>query len=399
MPVKIPAPTLIIQNAFPGIPKPEADEMVAIGEVHTYPVGSVLCRENADEETFYVILDGGVDVTKVINEDEERLLKQLYPGDFFGEMGLIHNAPRAATVTTSSPTKVLEIHKSSFTRLLEKSTTVSYAMVCEVSRRLRENDELAIEDLQLKARELAVAYQRMAQEEFARREFLTAIAHELRTPLTASSGFLAIAQQAGIDSATLDMALGTVASNVQRIISLVNDILFLQEVELVMPEMHVTDMGEIVSSAVEIVRKRAGQSKHRLLVNIDGDLPPVWGHERSLKRAVAQLLDNAIKFSPGGGDVHILVSSADGKVSVRIRDHGVGIGKNVLPKIFDRFYHLDKVGDDLFGGLGLGLAITQQVIEQHNGHIAVESKEGQGSTFTIFLDIADTSGGKDEYNL
>lgn len=378
----------ILRKAFPGIPPVEADKMVSIAETQSYEPGVVLCVEGAFEDVFYIILEGRVRVTKVINDDEDRLLKILVPGDFFGEMGLIHNAPRAATVTTIDPTTVLSIYKKEFESMLQISSSVSLAMVKEVSRRLRENDEMAIEDLRLKAGELAAAYHRLAQEDFARREFLTTIAHELRTPLTAASGYLHMVRYNGVEDSTRQEALGTVARNLQHIISLVNDILFLQEVELVMPEMHAQDVGEIISAALERLEPEASKRKIRLDVDIAPGLPQVNGHFNSLEKAVTKVLDNAIKFSPEGEVVQVAVAGNDQEVRIQVADHGVGIPEHVLPNIFERFYRMEEIDDELFGGLGLGLAITKQVIEQHGGCIEVESKVGEGSTFTIILDAA-----------
>ncbi len=259
------------------------------------------------------------------------------------------------------------------------------AMVREVSRRLRENDEMTIEDLRLKAGELALAYQRLAQEEFARREFLTSVAHELRTPLTAASGFLEMVRKKMLDGEALDMAVDTVSRNVQQIVSLVNDILFLQEVELVLPELHPTDMGMVATAAMGMIQEKADQLRVRLLLNIEPGLPLVCGHVKSLERAVAMVLDNAVKFSLEGGDVHISVDDVGDYICVTIKDEGVGIPEAALPQIFDRFFHVEPIGDELFGGLGLGLAITRQVIEQHGGKIEVESHKGDGSTFRLFL--------------
>jgi len=379
----------IIRKAFPGIPQREAEELVSIGSVESYPAGKVLCRENAIEDTFFILLEGQVEVSKTINENEERLLKKLHQGDFFGEMGLIHNAPRAATVVTTDQVKVLEINKSSFDKLLERSSSMSLAMVHEVSRRLRENDEMAIEDLRLKAGELATAYQRLAKEELARREFLTTIAHELRTPLTAARGFLEMARFHDLDGDTLTDVLNTVGRNVEQIVTLVNDILFLQEVEIVMPEMHPTEIGKLVEYAVDKMEDQAAEVGVEFVIDIGGDVPMVSGHVRSIQRALVQLLDNAIKFSPGGGEVSIKVTPDDDGAKIVIEDHGIGIAEDDLPHIFDRFFHMDKIGSDVFGGLGLGLSITKQVIEQHNGKIEVESKQGEGSTFTIFLKEAE----------
>jgi signal transduction histidine kinase len=97
------------------------------------------------------------------------------------------------------------------------------------------------------------------------------------------------------------------------------------------------------------------------------------------------LVDNAIKFSPHGGDVRINLSKNDAWVLVSVEDHGIGIPKENLPRVFDRFYHLERSGDDLFSGIGLGLAITRQVIEQHQGSLNVVSTPGKGSTFTMTL--------------
>src|SRR5690606_8626603 len=99
----------ILRRAFPGITHQEAVEMGAAGTVCVYPTGAVLCHEDTIESTFYVLLDGTVQVTKKIDEKDARLLKTLYPGDFFGEMALIHNSPRAASVTATTEIRVLEV--------------------------------------------------------------------------------------------------------------------------------------------------------------------------------------------------------------------------------------------------------------------------------------------------
>lgn len=378
-------PKEIIQKAFPGMPPKEAQEMVAIGKVESYPPEVVLCQEGAIEEIFYILLDGEVRVTKAIVRDQNRLLNHLGPGDFFGEMGLIHDAPRAASVVTTLSTTVLTIHKTDFDLLLQQSSSVSMAMVREVSRRLRENDEMTIEDLRSKAGELATAYHRLAQEEYARREFLTAIAHELRTPLTSAGGFLEMARKKMLEGETYDLAIEAISRNVQQIVSLVNDILFLQEVELVFPELHPINVDEVVRSAIEIVQEKADQNQLQFLLVIKPGLPKVCGHYNSLERALTMVLDNAVKFSPKGGKVYLSVEPVDDYLCIIIRDEGMGISEEALPKIFDRFYREEPTGNELYGGVGLGLAITRQVIEQLGGKIEVESQVGEGSTFKLYL--------------
>lgn len=380
------APSRIISRAFPGITPDEVQELISHSQVHSYPLGAVLCHEDKIEKIFYMILEGEVEVTKSINQSEARLLQTLAPGDFFGEMALIHNAPRAATVTAKTDLVVLELDKESFDKVLKRSSSVALAMVHEISNRLRENDEMAIEDIRLRARELAQAYQKLAEQDVARREFLTNVAHELRTPLMAASGYLQILQQGGmLNQEQLAHALDTVSRNVQQIVTLVNDILFLQEMDLVLPDFQAVDMGEVASTVLEHYKSQAAERGIHLSLTEDRDLPPVSGDVKSLERALTALVDNAIKFSPKGGDVEIRLKKGDQQIFVTVEDHGIGISPNTRPRIFDRFYHMEKEADDLFGGIGLGLAITRQVIKQHKGTLDVESEHGQGSTFTMRL--------------
>jgi len=379
------APSRVIPRAFPGIRPDEIEELIANSQVRSYPPGAVLCRENETEDRFYMILEGEVEVTKNINNTESRLLKTLAPGDFFGEMALIHNAPRAATVTAKTELTTLELDKSAFDRVLQKSTSIAMAMVSEISNRLRQNDQLAVDDLRMRASELAEAYQKLAEQELARREFLTNIAHELRNPLMVASGNLQILQRGILKGEQLAAGIDTVARNVQQIVTLVNDILFLQEMDLVLPDFQAVNMNDVAYAVLGKYAASAHDHDVNLRLTPNPNLPPVSGDAKSLERALIALVDNAIKFSPRGGEVKISLTTSGEKVLVAVEDHGIGIKKENLPRIFDRFYHLERSGDDLFGGIGLGLAITRQVIEQHQGSLDVVSTPGKGSTFTLTL--------------
>ncbi|MGE5775929.1 MAG: ATP-binding protein [Chloroflexota bacterium] len=379
------APSKIIPRAFPGIKPDEIEELIANSRVLSYESGAILCHENEVEDRFYMILEGEVEVTKNINNSESRLLKTLAAGDFFGEMALIHNAPRAATVVAKTALTTLELDKASFDHVLHKSTSVALAMVSEISDRLRQNDQMAVDDLRMRASELAEAYQQLAEHEFARREFLTNVAHELRTPLMVASGYLQMLQKGLMQGEQLQAGVETITRNVQQIVSLVNDILFLQEMDLVLPEFQAVDMNEVARVVVEKYDPIAKEHGVKLRLVPNPNVHSVSGDSKSLERALIALVDNAIKFSPQGGSVLISLRDKGDSVLVAVEDEGIGIAKENLPRIFDRFYHLEKSGDTLFGGIGLGLAITRQVIEQHQGSLEVVSTPGKGSTFTLVL--------------
>ncbi|HMZ07983.1 MAG TPA: ATP-binding protein [Anaerolineales bacterium] len=378
-------PAKIIPRAFPGIRPDEIQGIIINSQIRSYPADTVLCREDVYEYTFYMILEGSFEVTKLINNVEKRLLKTLNAGDFFGEMALIHNAPRAATVKSLTPVVVLELSKEGFDKVLKQSPSVSMAMVGEISNRLRQNDQLAIEDLRLRARELADAYQKMAEQDMARREFLTNIAHELRTPLTVASGFLHTLKRGTISGEQLQAAIETISRNVDQIVNLTNDLLFLQEQELVLPDFQPVNLVAIANNIVKKYEEKA--KARRVTIKVKGNtfVSPVQGDESSLERALTGLVDNAVKFSPPNGQVEIRFADRGNQVSVSVEDHGIGIDPNIRPRIFDRFFHIEKQGDNLYSGLGIGLSITRQVIQQHRGTLEVDSTPGQGSTFTISL--------------
>lgn len=378
-------PAKIIPRAFPGIKPDEVQEIIINSQIKTYPAETVLCSEDAVEHTFYMILEGDFEVTKIINNSEKRLLKTLSAGDFFGEMALIHNAPRAATVKSLTNAVVLELSKEGFDRVLKRSPSVAMAMVGEISNRLRQNDQLAIEDLRLRAAELADAYQKLAEQDMARREFLSNIAHELRTPLMIASGYLHALKKGMLSGEQLNASIETISRNVDQIVNLTNDILFLQEMDLVLPDFQQVNMVSVVENVVKKYKDKAKERGVSLAVKGSSCIPAIHGDEPSLERAVTALVDNAIKFSPPNGEVEIRFAEQGNHVVVSISDHGIGIDPQIRPRIFDRFFHLEKSGDELYGGLGIGLSITRQVIQQHRGTLDVQSEPGKGSTFTISL--------------
>lgn len=380
------APAKIIPRAFPGIRAEEVQEIIINSRIKTYPPGTVVCRESQIEYVFYMILEGDFEVTKLINDAEVRLLTTLTAGDYFGEMALIHNAPRAATVKTKTNVVVLELDKEGFNRVLKKSPSVAMAMVAEISDRLRKNDTMATEDLRLRASELADAYLRLAEQDLARREFLSTVAHELRTPLMVAGGYLQTLQKGMVSGAELNSTIDTVARNVEQITTLVNDILFLQEIDLVLPEFQPVNMVKIAEDVISKYEAKALARQVTLKLKGDRGVPEVQGDPRSLERALIALVDNAIKFNAPNKPVEIRLTSQGDHVLVSVEDQGIGILPDIRQRIFDRFFHLEiSNSDELYGGLGIGLSITKQVIQQHKGMLNVESEPGKGSIFTMSL--------------
>ena len=380
-------PNMVLRKTFPGMLPEEAENLIKQSKVRSYQAFTILCHEGALETTFYIILEGEVSVNKTINEREVRRLNVLGPGDFFGEMAIIHNAPRSASVLAISPITVMEISKEAFSTLLEHSNSVALAMVRIVSRRLRDNDAMAIEDLRTRSRELADAYQQLAEEEYARRQFLNSVSHELRTPLISLNGFLQDIRMGLVEGDELKANLDTVTRSLHEIASLLNDILFLQEHELILPEFQQTDVGGIVQSVVKKQLSQGDSNRVNINMTIAPNLPSILADQVRLERAFHSVLDNAVKYCPNGGEVNVDVYFNARNILIQISDNGLGIPAEALPHIFDRFFHLDEVNGHFFRGAGLGLSIARQIIEYHQGNITATSELGKGSIFTIQLPL------------
>ncbi|MBI3761314.1 MAG: cyclic nucleotide-binding domain-containing protein [Chloroflexi bacterium] len=375
----------LLRRVFPELDAADLLELASVSAMRSYPPDHVLCHEGEIEDTFYVISAGQVEVSKSLDDQSRRVLKQMGAGEFFGEMALIHNVPRGATVKSLKPVTVLEIDKSAFDVVLRRSPVMDFLVVRELSARLSANDQLAIQDLRQKNVELAEAYRQLAEQERLRSEFLTTVSHELRTPLTSANGFMQFIRSGALQGDALNAALETVAKNIATVVRLVNDILFLQEMDLIAPAFKPVDVGAVAAAAVEELRARATENKVGLRLTIAPALPSVQGDAEGLARVFRALLDNAIKFSPDGGDVGVTVSRGGGRVVVEIADGGVGIPEEHRPHIFDRFYRVETMGGRLFGGAGLGLSVAKHVVEQHNGTIEFRSEVGKGSTFVVKL--------------
>jgi signal transduction histidine kinase len=173
--------------------------------------------------------------------------------------------------------------------------------------------------------------------------------------------------------------------NVDQITTLANDILFLQEMELVLPEFQAVNIVEVVDGVLHKYQSKAHARQMTLKIKGNRNVSKVQGDMTSLQRAVIALVDNAIKFSAPKSEVEVTFSEQGDYVRVAVEDHGIGIDPQIRPRIFDRFFHLEKSGDELYGGLGIGLSITRQVIQQHKGALDVESEPGKGSKFTMSL--------------
>ena len=230
-----------------------------------------------------------------------------------------------------------------------------------------------------------------------RAEFIDNLSHELRTPLTTVS-LLAetLMREAESVGTTLPSKMRDRIAKIEvetgHLVQMVSEIMDLSRIESggTLGIVDDVDLGQLARSSTDRLRLFAERQGVNMQVHVPPGLPLIRGDEARLGQVFVNLLHNAVKFSPNGGDVTVAIEASEREVIASIRDHGVGIPAVAQPRIFERFYKVDRArvrGEA--GGTGLGLAIARHVVEQHGGRIWVESTEGVGSTFSFALPLTD----------
>jgi signal transduction histidine kinase len=240
--------------------------------------------------------------------------------------------------------------------------------------------------------QLAVAFNTMSGEleslERLRRDLVANVSHELKTPISALRAHLENLLD-GVerpDPQTLQMML----VQTERLTRLVEQLLELSRLEagdvpMVRERLPLRPLVDRVLSELEVVRTRRAVELHE---RVPDDLPPVYADAERVHQVLFNLLDNAVRFTPSGGRVTITASRRNGAVDIAVTDTGPGIAPEHLPRLFERFYRVDRARSRDEGGTGIGLAIARSVVEAHGGRIWAESEPGKGSTFTFQLPVA-----------
>ncbi len=219
-------------------------------------------------------------------------------------------------------------------------------------------------------------------------DFVANVSHELRTPLTSIKGFVETLLDGALqEPETARHFLEIINDEADRLNRLIGDLLSLSRIEAKQGEIHKTpvDLEKLIYNVVSVLSPQANEKNLALNVHIKKPLPTIKVDSDMIGQLMINLVDNAIKYTPEGGTVDIMAVSERDGVKVAVKDTGIGISRESIPRLFERFYRVDKARSREMGGTGLGLAIVKHILEVHGGTIDVESRVGAGSTFTFFL--------------
>jgi two-component system phosphate regulon sensor histidine kinase PhoR len=228
--------------------------------------------------------------------------------------------------------------------------------------------------------------------ERVRRDFVANVSHELRTPLTAIQGFSETLLAGAInDPENRVKFLEIILEHSRRLARLTEDLLMLSKMDADRLELEIRrlSVSQFVEGCIETTQRPAAEKDLHVSVNLQQPLPDIAADRRRLAEVLQNLLDNALQYTPSGGQIMVSASANGAEVTFTVSDTGIGIPRADQSRIFERFYRVDVARSREVGGTGLGLSISKHLVEVHGGRIWVESEVGQGSQFHFTVPIFD----------
>jgi len=256
-----------------------------------------------------------------------------------------------------------------------------------LAARTRERERLATE--------LGARAEALADSDLRKDEFLAMLAHELRNPLGAIANAAYILAQTDVGTPATGRAVAVIQRQIQHLVRLVDDLLDVSRITRGKVELRwePVDLGDAVRHALETTRPLLEAKNHTLHVHLTGDPLPLHADTTRLEQVVGNLVRNAAKYTEPGGDIEVSVLHQNGEAVLRVKDNGIGIAPDLLPRIFDLFTQGEQALDRAGAGLGIGLTLVRSLVEMHGGHVvATSAGPGTGTTMEVRLPLLDGQG-------
>jgi signal transduction histidine kinase len=365
-------------------------------ELHFEP-GEIVFHENDQGDSMYLIWSGKVAVIKG-DLDSPIILSYRGPGDIFGEMAILENRPRSATIVALEHLRLLEINRQRFEQLLNETPSVSRRIMENLSAQLRKvSEERSTGELSEKRLTRQVSYlqsekQRLEDLQRLRQETTELIIHDLRNPLSSIAVSLKLLSLM-LPEEVLKANQGILSigqASCERMQRLVDSLLEVSRLETGEESFHIqaVQLPQVIDETIRRVSilARPGTTLH---ATVEPDLPLVLADPEKIERVIMNLLDNALKYTPEGGQITVSAErQTEGLVQVSVTDEGPGIPPEERERIFERFAQVAN-GQTRRRGFGLGLTYCRLAIEHHGGKIWVEpGAGGRGSRFIFTLRAA-----------
>jgi signal transduction histidine kinase len=351
-----------------------------------FPARSVIFKEGDRADRFYIIMSGEVEVWKDFDSPDSDILAVHGEGKLFGEMALVDDLPRSATVVSRTDTRMLFINEDEFQRILEENAAVALAIVKSLSAMVRKSNESFLEDLRERNLRLQRAFDQLkeAQNELLKNERLSAlgkfssmILHDIRNPISVIRAFADLLRMSAEGDEKAKSYVDNIRHETQRLNQLANELLDYSRGEVRL-DIEAVSVPDFLHEVREFAERRLSLRNIEVACRVAYEGQVMMDRQR-IFRVMSNLVENSRKALAGEGRCEISVEKDDNFLSFCVEDTGEGIDKESLKRIFEPFFSSSK------GGTGLGLAIVKSTVEAHGGDINISStpKKGTRVTFTI----------------
>ena len=360
--------TLEASKLFCQLSPPELSALRRVAREQRFSAGQEIFKEGDSGDGVYVVQEGLVEISGVVNRKARLVFSQVGPGEIFGEMAVIENKPRSAGAVAKADATVSFIPRADMLALVERSPALALALLQEISHRLREFNRQYIRHV-LQAERLAIVGR-----------FARSIVHDLKNPLNVIG---LTAEIASLDRATPEMrqqAAGRIRKQIERISDLVGEILDFTQGPQPSLVLAPADYSVFVNQLLEELEAEARLKS----VTLELEKPPpaveVLIHPKRLRRVFYNLVLNGTDAMPEGGKIILRFQATEKEVVTEVEDGGRGIAPEIAGQLFELFATHGKTH-----GTGLGLSICKRIIEDHQGWISARNKPGRGAVFSFGL--------------
>lgn len=365
-----------------------------------------IIRKDEIGDAMFIILNGTVKV-----HDDDYIVATLHRGSYFGEMSLLHTAPRSMSITAMEDVDLIRIDQDTFYSILKDQPTLIQKIISNLVIRLRTQNNVLIEEFKSREDELKKQVEeqtrlykeqkeRAEQSEKFKQQFLANMSHEIRTPMNAVMGMtnLLLDQSPRHDQTHY---LNGIRKSSDILLHIINDILDLSKIEAGKMELEEIDfsLSDVIDQIQQTLQYKAEEKGLELRTEIDHSIPDILaGDPVRINQILMNLTGNAIKFTENGSvliGIQLIEKDADiNKLCCFVRDTGIGIPADKLDAVFEGFSQANTSDTRKFGGTGLGLTISKQLVEMMGGQISIESKEAlhehdteHGTTFSFCIEL------------
>lgn len=374
---------------FQELPDQQIKKIQQVCHQIEYNPGDILFEEGSQADRFYIVADGAVEVWKDYKLPDRDLLAVHEQGHLFGEMALIDELPRSATVLAKEPTRLFYIDRDDFHTIIQDNSKIAISILKSVSAMVRKSNEYFVDNLRERARELEKTNQALqeAQEELLLKDrlstlgkFSSLILHDIRNPLSILRSMAEMIVLNSSERKKVERNAKKIISEADRLNQIASELLDYSRGEIRL-NMSIVNLNSFFNRLLEAVGEKFQARDITVTTEISISEPVIMDEQRMF-RVFFNLADNARKAMPQGGKFSIKAFKADQTFKVEVADTGVGMDLSIQKKIFDPFFSYSDQG-----GTGLGMSIVKSIIEAHHGTLFVSSKPNGGTTFRVTLPL------------